>query len=129
MKPRDMAIWERFISQNPDRFQSVEYDVHVGDPRDNDENLSAEMQRDREALGRRKIDVVAYDSGHIHIIEVKPNAGATALGQAIMYDYLYTRDHKPKLETIATIVTDVASPNLQDLCNEHNILLVEVGTE
>ena len=127
MKPRDIEIWERFISQTPNAFDKVEYDVHVGDPRDNDEELSPAMERDRQALGKRKIDVVGFRDDVIFIIEIKPNAGASALGQSIMYDFLYTRDYAPQGPTVAMILTDIATPNLADLTLEHNITLIEVG--
>ena len=70
------------------------------------------------------IDVVGYKGDDIYIIEVKPQAWAKALGQIIMYDFLYTVDFSPKGKTYATILTDEVMPNMKSLCDEHNIILL-----
>lgn len=119
----DAAIWNRFIVDYPDKFLRVDYDVVVGKTRKDATELKEEWQRNRDYLGKYKIDVVGYTENSIYIIEIKPKAAAKALGQIIMYDYLYQRDYKPQKQTIATIITDELMPDMDELCNEHNIKL------
>ena len=126
LKMHDIVIWERFIMAHPDFFESCDYDVVVGDFRGADIKLEPEWQADREYLGKYKIDVIGYREENIYIIEIKPKAGAKALGQIIMYDALYTRDFKPEGPTIAMIITDELMPNMQDLCQEHAIMIMKV---
>lgn len=126
MKPYDFEIWERFIKKYPDFFSSVDYDVCVGDIRGDTSELDEEWKKNADYLGKYKIDVVGYREENTYIIELKPKAAAKALGQIIMYDYLYTRDYKPAGPTIAVIITDEAMPNMHELCAEHNIMLMVV---
>ncbi len=126
MKPQDVSIWERFIKCYPEFFNFCDYDVCVGDIRGDTSDLEPEWQKDAEYLGKYKIDIVAYRENNIYIIEVKPKAAAKALGQIIMYDFLYTKDFYPEENTIAMIITDEIMPNMQELCDEHKVLLMKV---
>lgn len=126
MKPYDVAIWERFIEMWPDEYESCQYDYHVGDPppfnplMDDDEDLN------QDALYRLKIDVVAHKNGEIDIIEIKPNAGASAIGQVKGYRDLYIRDEQPKEKINMVIITDRLRPNMLYLCQQENVELVVV---
>ena len=127
LKPRDIIIWERFLRANPDAYKTCDYDFPVGTPADVDEDLMPETIADMKHLTKLKIDVVAHAEKIIHIIEVKPHAGGSALGQVIEYDYLYTRDAKPEKDTQAVIITDKAQRDMAEVCAEHDIILIEVG--
>ncbi len=126
LKYHDLVIWEKFILAYPDFFHYVDYDVCVGDIRGDTSDLEPEWQRDANYLGKYKIDVVGYREDIIYIIELKPKAAAKALGQIIMYDFLYTRDFKPEGPTHAMIITDEEMPNMLELCKEHNVILIKV---
>lgn len=126
MKPADIAIWERFIEAYPKAYEKVQYDFNVGDPPpfnplgDNDEDLN------QDALYRLKIDVVGHLGSEIDIIEVKPLAGPSAIGQVKGYKTLFLRDERPKEKVNMVIITDTAKPNMRYLCNVEGIKLVEV---
>lgn len=123
MSREDTIIWEQFIESHPGYFDSVDFDVCVGDFRKTDVELPDEWARNRAYLGKMKIDVIGYVGENVYIIEVKPQAWAKALGQVIMYDFLYTHEHSPAGNTYATILTDEIMPNMTELCAEHNIKL------
>lgn len=126
MKPRDIEIWERFLEKYPGLYSSCQYDFHVGDPppfnplMDNDEDWN------QDALYRLKIDAVGHNTDRIDIIEVKPDAGPSAIGQVMGYRVLYTRDENPKTEVGMAIVTDKERPNMAYLCKLSGISLFVV---
>lgn len=126
LTPQDIKIWDRFIDKYPFFFTLVDYDVCVGGCRECPHELNEPTEKNRQYLGKYKIDVVGYKQDKIFICEVKPQASGKALGQAIMYDYLYTRDFNPQVPTQAAIITDDALPDMAELCAEHNIALFVV---
>ena len=88
MKPADVAIWERFINTNADFFDTVDYDVHVGEgaeflPTGEDTPDGRENR-----LYQKKIDVVGYLGDAVWLVEVKPEADIFALGQILTYSDL-----------------------------------------
>jgi len=126
MKPADVAIWERFIEKYPDLYTSVQYDFNVGDPppfntlNHDGEDLNQDM------LYRLKIDVVGQKKGEIDIIEIKPNASASTIGQVQGYKALYIRDEEPKDIVRMVIITDKKNTNFEYLCQQAGVIFYEV---
>lgn len=126
MNFRDKALWERFLEKYPDAYKQVQYDFHIGDAppfntlMDDGEDLNQDM------LYRLRIDVVGGSPLGIDIIEVKPNAGPSAIGQLEAYRDLYIRDEEPTAKVGAVIITDVEKPNMRFLCQQKGIGLVIV---
>ncbi|MQY78858.1 MAG: hypothetical protein GH151_06640 [Bacteroidetes bacterium] len=107
----DTAVWERFVLKFPDRFNTVDYDVHVGsgiEPLDGIESNIVDQWRD---LTRKRIDVIGWNRDFATIIEVKKRVGLPALGQILGYRFLYRREHsgiflKPPLIICGQIAQD-----------------------
>ena len=96
MLGEDIAIWERFLNAFPDRFDSVDYDVRVGEGIPPLETLPENIKRDARALTQKRIDVVGWNGELPTIIEVKSRAGMSTLGQIQGYKILFEVDF-PKL--------------------------------
>ena len=124
MKPNDVAVWERFVDKRPDFFESVDYDYHIGEGADflptNEDTPDGRENR----LYQRKVDVVGYRKNEVWIIEVKPEAGMTALGQVLTYAHLAEAD--PKLNTNQTlaVVCEKVTPEMENLFDKHNIIIM-----
>ncbi len=115
MKPRDVAIWERFIDKFPQSYEKVQYDFGIGDiPSFIATASSIEGQKMAE-LYKLKIDVLGYKGDTIYLIEVKPAASASTIGQVLGYVELYKRDEKPTRKIQPVIVTDELRPNMDYL--------------
>ena len=106
MLVEDTRIWDQFIDSAPDRFTSVQYDVHVGMEDDIDEEIERAARDAWWDLTRWKIDVVAKDEAAIYIIEIKPFANAKALGQALAYALLYQDEHETSTPVIPVVLTN-----------------------
>ena len=122
LRPCDVKIWERFLSAYPNFYQSVDYDLKVGTPRDYKEAPADKIREDLEYLSRKRVDVVGYRDGVIHIIEVKPSAGVSAIGQVECYFDLYLPFLPERYSLFAVIITDVEMPDIKDLCFKRAIL-------
>lgn len=122
----DAKVWERFIDRFPKQFDSVAYDVRVGagtpPPPDRPANYR-KMQLD---LSRKRIDVVALSPRSTTIIEVKEYAALSAIGQVLVYGYLYKRDSRTRQRIKLMIVCQQYDPDIIPYCNDHNIQIVTV---
>lgn len=119
--PRDIAIWERFLSSFGTNFRGFDYDIKVGSGTEPNTKLSPEYLRMQEILSKYRIDAVGYDDSHIYIIEVKPAAGTIALGQIELYTRLYKRDYNPDRKIVGMIVTDYELPDMREVLKKKGI--------
>lgn len=123
MFPRDIYIWRDFITLYENNFNSFDYDVKVGEGRTPLPEWDEETKHIQELLTRKRIDAVGYQDDNITVFEVKPEAGSTAIGQAISYAQLYIREFKPTLPVTPAIVTNEETPDTRFLCNLNGIIL------
>lgn len=126
MKPRDIEIWERFIAKYPDAYEKCQYDFAIGDiPPFMEQTSSPQGQAMRE-LYKLKIDVLGYKGDTIDLIEVKPDAGASSIGQLLGYVSLYKRDVNPNATIRPVIVTSSLRPNMDFLTQQQGVTLFVV---
>lgn len=126
MKPNDVAIWERFIEKYPDAYDTVQYDVAIGDiPAFMEQTSSPQGQAMRE-LYRLKIDVLGYKGSALDLIEVKHEAGASSIGQLLGYVELYKRDFEPSGVVQPVLITNIMKPNMDYLTTQQGVRLVVV---
>lgn len=126
MAPNDTAIWTRFIHQYPKAYIKVAYDVAVGEGANFDTVVNKETGGDVGKLYQRKIDVLARTDEGYDLIEVKPRASTSALGQVKNYWRLLGRD-LPGLGTVRpVIVTDILVPEMQYLADIEGVKIVVV---
>lgn len=127
MRPADIFIWESFLDTKPWPGATVQYDVHVGTPAEPLYDLPPEYLRMIYALSTKRIDVVVTLPPNLHIVELKPAASTSAIGQALCYTELYRRQFKPPIDLIPTIVTNTAHADTPYLCNLFQIALFETN--
>ena len=126
MKPRDVEIWERFITKFPDEYSECQYDFDVGDPPPFNTLWEGGEDKNQDALYRLKIDVVGYKAGKFDVIEIKPDANPATIGQVLSYKALYERDEDLRGPVGGVIITDRLRPNMDWLCKEADVRLFVV---
>ena len=126
MMPYDVAIWERFIEQFPNAYDYVQYDVKVGSAPKHDTIVNPDTGGDSINLYKKKIDVVAYKGDQIDIIELKPKAGPSALGQVQGYGILYKAEFSPPVEPKLVVITDQLGNDMGLLAHSMGVQLVVV---
>ena len=126
MMPADVAIWERFIEKYPEEYESVEYDVKVGTVPDFVKEHPETAMQDEAALYQRKIDVVGHNGPILDIIELKPNAGMSTIGQVKGYVALYKRDIGGTKTPKGKIITDRIDPDVLEVAKMEGVEIVVV---
>ncbi len=126
MNVRDVEIWNRFIDKFPGAYNNVQYDFHIGDAPGFNTLMDDGEDKNQDMLYRLRIDVVGHTDKQIHILEIKPSAGPSTIGQVESYAHLYERDEEPSKPVVPVIVTDKENPNMAYLCKVKNVLLIVV---
>lgn len=124
MRPHDVAIWNQYIKNHPNAHTRVWYDVPLGDPFPDATEHDHVHKTGAFDVSRWRIDVLAESENGIAIIELKPNAGASALGQALAYEKLIRKEWKLEVPTIPVVLTDTLSPITEEAARLLGVLLL-----
>lgn len=119
--PPSAELLASFLQANPDRYEQIDFDVHVGRGRDPGDQYEKNIRNMGIVLSQRRIDCVGMADDRIDIIEVTPEAGLTSLGQMLAYPQLYIQTYAPNLPVRPVLVTYQFSPDIQSLYRFHNI--------
>lgn len=126
MKPADVAIWERFMQEYPEAYDFVQYDLNCGEGSQQFTHEDQAMTKSWGKLKARKIDVVAADGDHVDIIELKPHAGPSALGQILGYVHLYLGYVDPHADARPVIITDSMENDMPYLSAKMGVRVIVV---
>ena len=124
MLPEDHATWTAFIESGQVDLDEVWYDVHVGRPMDVPAGSPAFMQNVVDGVSRKRIDVVGRIANRVFIIEVKPHANMSALGQVVTYSNLFVAEFKIHGPVTAMIVGMSCDADILDIARRHNVKIV-----
>lgn len=104
--PDEAETWTRFLVAEPDYFNLVEYDVHVGRGMEPDPEWPENIKRMAASITRKRIDVVCIRLGETWLVDVKDRAGISAIGCMLAYEKLWSADHpespRPRLCVICS---------------------------
>jgi len=119
--PSDATLWDKFITTYPEFFDEIEYDVHVGEGIEIDQNWPDYIATMATILTQRRIDVVGYKNSQVWIVELKHDPGVGALGQLIAYQSLYLREHTAIERVELALISNRIDRDLAFLLTKHNI--------
>jgi hypothetical protein len=126
MFPADIGIWDRYVKKFGKDYADFLYDVRVGSGTKDIKLRNDVWSRMQEILSKYRIDVVGLRKNQIEIIEVKPRATASAIGQVLVYKLLWERENQPTMPVIPTIITDYEMADMRYLTNRLSIQYVIV---
>lgn len=124
MMAEDVAVWTRYLKSPLVRIQEVWYDVHVGkavEPILGGDTLSARISA---GISRKRIDVVARVGDAFWVIEVKPIANMTAVGQAVSYSRLFIQEFELRREVWGVIICDQADEDIVGICEDLGVVVI-----
>lgn len=119
--PKDTEIMTRYLQQNGNHIEAIAYDVHVGEGIDVGTEYPPEIIRMSKAISRMRLDALARQDGKYIIIEAKPSAGVTAIGQVLSYLYLIGVSYPTIKPLKMLIVTDFLRPDVLKICRHYKI--------
>lgn len=122
----DTDVWNRFILKYPGKFDTVDYDVHVGRGVDTSPIPEGKYQQYWANLTKKRIDVIGWKNGLATIIEVKKRVSLFTLGQILGYRFLYLREF-PELKSVSTLIicSSIDQDDI-DVLNHYGIHFVRV---
>lgn len=89
----ETIIWGRYLSEYQPKYDSMDYDLRVGDGIIPDFPLPEIFKRDYQDLTRKRIDAVGYVNSYADLYEVKVRASSSALGQLLTYKILFGKSY------------------------------------
>ena len=126
MLAADVEVWSKYLKSPVAPIKEVWYDVHVGRPVEGVKPDDKLGMRIASGITRKRIDVVARIGGGFWVVEIKPVAGMTALGQAISYTRLFVRDYKPDGEVWPVVICSEVDDDLVDDFEAEGVVLITV---
>lgn len=121
--PEDTEIWNGFLDAPHPDLLDVEYDLRIGPPTFDVDDVDPITRKLALALNRRRIDVVIHGVTTIYVVEIKPRAGLNAFGQALGYSWLYRQEINPPNIVQPVVMTDEIIPGMADLYKAFGVAL------
>lgn len=123
MLAEDRKIWTEFLESEVIEIKEVWYDVHVGQSVLLPVGASDMQQRISDGLTRKRIDVVCHVGESFWVVEIKPRASMTALGQVLTYVRLFTVEFGMLELAQAVIICEEVDVDLLAQFEEHDVLV------
>ena len=117
----DITVWERYLELHPDLYQSIEYDVRVGDGRDPGPDYADNIRQMALDLSRRRIDAIGHTNTDITLIEITRRAGLTAVGQLFTYPVLYAQSYPTTKPVKVLLVCERLATGVAPVLLQHHI--------
>lgn len=125
--PEEAEVWTRFLVGDPDYFELVQYDVHVGKGAEVDEGWSEEMKRMAAAITRKRIDVVGERLGETWLVDVKDRAGLAAIGSMLGYEALWRADNPERAKPRLCVICARTDRDTEEVARAMDVRLIVVG--
>ena len=126
MKPEDVLVWERFLNQHPDFFDRVDYDFCVGEGVDVPDGTPENIARDAKILSQKKIDVVGYKDDDVWIVELKPTADKSALGQIQVYEHLFDKQERVSGDILSVVIAGEVEREVSEIFGMNGVEIILV---
>jgi len=127
MSPLDLNVWRRFLLLHPTKFEGLRYDVRVGTGSAEWPEGAGEIPYDWLILNQKRIDAVGTWQGGTAIIEVKPRASFSALGQVLAYRDLLRDKEKPKEPVTLWVICGERDADLDATFLRYGVSVLSVG--
>lgn len=127
MSQGEKAIWVRWLQKGGSQYAPFIYDLRVGDGLNMGPTATAYEKSRAFALTTKRIDAL-YIRDHVAvIIEVKPRAGLSAVGQLLGYRDLLRATPNFTDDIAMLLVTDTLQPDMETVLTASGISWNEVG--
>lgn len=118
---REVVIWDRFVQLYRDFGDRADYDITCGKGVDIPEGTPPNWAANYKYLSKWKIDAVVYRGNTAYVVEVRPRAGLSAIGETLSKAIMFQKEHPDFQDVEPVLVTDIERPDVRDLCIEHDI--------
>lgn len=121
LMPRECVILAAWLREHEPEYDRFEYNVRVGRGVDPGASWPDHLRQMAMLNSQMRIDAVGWQADTPTLIEVKDQAGPTAMGQLLAYEALW-RVERPGAPTPALLlVTDHLQPNMATVAEARGI--------
>lgn len=124
--PKDINIWERFLDKFGKQYIGFDYDIKVGSGIEPPENATEADMRLIAGVYKKRIDAVGYMPDRTEIIEVKPSATFSAVGQILGYAALYRNEYPNQPAVMPVLLTDFETPDVRAFAVANGVKLIVI---
>ena len=112
------------MRRNPNKSWMMDYDVKVGLGRLPQEELEEKYKKDWRDLTRKRIDAVAWSENNVFLIELKPRAGLSSIGQIIGYSELWVDLHNNDRRVRPVVIAHLTDPDTMRVAEASGVEIV-----
>lgn len=106
MRTGEITLFRRFEDMDPLASPRYDFDVHLGNGMPLDPSWPPWLQAMARRLTQKRVDVVAHTKEAVWILEIKPRAGPSAVGQLMVYLSLYVHQFPSRTPVVVGIIAD-----------------------
>lgn len=125
----DKIIWNKFIMTPDCRWESFDYDFHVGQGEPAPSTVPQNMAFMWESITQRRIDVIGYTPNSATIIEIKSYPTCGVLGQILAYRELYIASIAPTWEVELLVLCNTISRDVSYSLAQFNVPFKVINIE
>lgn len=129
MPALESNIARGWVRQYAAGYDSLDFNVRLGEGRPLIEGLSPEIARQQTMLTQRRADIIGHVSAFVDIIEVKDRASLGAIGQLVGYRGLWA-DANPQIvvRRLIVVARDIP-PDVENIFKRESIEFRVVAPE
>lgn len=126
MSVADSIVWRTILDEGLFPAQKYDYDVQLGGAGSPFDDPADQYEQMWSTLMKKRVDVVAWLNNVPFLIEVKPLAGFSALGQLLGYEHLWQEEKGdvPEVGKVAACIN--ADPDLVRTFERYHVRVVSV---
>jgi len=125
--PEDEEILNTLLMLRPAYWDRVWYSARVGKHQVKiPDGCAAWEKKYLEATFARRVDLLGLKGTDLHVVEIKPAASYTALGQVLVYTHLVRQLLPLPVTVIPHVLTDSADPLILPIASKHGILVTQL---
>lgn len=122
MTQLESFLWVKFLEEKDNDYFNFEYDVHLEKPVNLPTEMPEEYKKNALKLSSLRIDAVAEQRDSIFVCEIRPDAKASAIGNLILYKFLYNLQYKPKKVVKMLLITNTYDTAVELMCRAIGIV-------
>jgi hypothetical protein len=106
-------LWTKFLEEHGNEYYNYKYDIHLKKPIKIPEGMPKEYAADAIHLSSLRIDATMETKNEIYVVEIRPDATASAIGNLILYRFLYKMEFQPTKTVKMMLITNLYSAAME----------------
>lgn len=127
--PLEKKLFLSWFQEWGRNYRAFEFGVLLGPPGLQDPDWSPAIAAMAEKVSRLRPDVVAFDGAKWWIIEIKPQARVSAIGQLQSYAHFWRQEKPERGEPVLALIAPFLSEPIKVIAQQTDLVLFHVPLE